>query len=179
MILKQAHEILEFFQKNVEYGILGENGKIHRVTEENFWPDFGKYFILKSPEQLLKSKIGVCFDQVELSRILFDKKNISTKSYFICYFGNLYSHSILIFESDRKFYWLETSHRAFIGIHEYDSNEQLLKDFRHKFVHNEFSKVPENYDELKLKIFEYRRPKYGINCEQYFEYMKNSKEIQI
>lgn len=179
MILNQAYVILEFFQKNIEYGILDINRKIHRVTDENFWSDFGKYFILKSPEELLKNKIGVCFDQVELSRHLVAQKNIATKSYFICYFGNLYSHSILAFEENNKFYWLETSHRAFIGVHEYDSIEQLLKDFKHKFVHNELSKVPESYDESKLKIFEYESPKFGINCEQYFEHMKNSKEVII
>ncbi|MDR1628443.1 MAG: hypothetical protein LBR79_06710 [Oscillospiraceae bacterium] len=178
-MLNQAHEILEFFQKNIEYGILDVNGKVHRITDENFWTDFSKYFILKSPEELLKSKIGVCFDQVELSRNLFAEKGILTKSYFICYYENLYSHSILVFEYDSKFYWLETSHRAFIGIHEYDSEEQLLRDFKHKFVHNEISKVPENHDESKLKIFEYDKPKYRINCQQYFDHMKNTKEVKL
>ncbi len=179
MILDEACDILEFFQNNIEYGILDINEEIHRITDENFWSDFGKYFILKSPEELFKTKIGVCFDQVELSRNLFAEKNIETKTYFICYFENLYAHSILAFEENGKFYWLETSHRAFIGVHEYESGNQLLKDFKHKFVHNELSKVPTNYDESKLKIFEYKRPKYGINCERYFEHMKNSKRIII
>ncbi len=172
MIFKKAQEILTFFEQNIQYGILDISGKIHRVTDENFWMDFGKYFILKSPKALLKTKIGVCFDQVELSRYLFNNQNIKIKSYFICYLESMYSHSILTFEENGNFYWLETSHRAFIGIHKYDSMLNLLKDFKNKFAHNPFSKIPENYNKSKLKIFEYTKPNYFINFNQYFEHIK-------
>jgi hypothetical protein len=121
----------------------------------------------------------VCFDQVELARHLFAEKDIKTKSYFICYYKNLYSHSILTFEENGKFYWLETSHRAFIGIYEYSSKKHLLNDAKEKFIHNKLSKVPENYDKSKLKIFEYDKPKHGITFKQYLEHIQNSKEIHV
>jgi hypothetical protein len=68
---KLAEEIFDFSQKNIEYGILDKDGNIHRNTDDNFWNDFEKYYILKSSEELLQYKIGVCFDQIELARYLF------------------------------------------------------------------------------------------------------------
>ena len=63
---------------NIEYGFKDEFGNNIKDTnpqkrENDF---FNTVYYLQTPEELLKSKCGVCWDQVELERKLFQENNI-------------------------------------------------------------------------------------------------------
>ena len=104
---------------NIEYGWLDKNNKIHKKVNN----DFSNNYILQSPEQVTKNKIGVCWDQVELERYLFEKENISFNTYFIVHYDNdkCPTHTFLIYEQNNKYYWFEHSWKLFKGIHEYNN----------------------------------------------------------
>ena len=68
----------------IEYGWLDKNNKIHYEVNN----EFSDNYILQSPEQTIKNKVGVCWDQVELERILFEKENIKFNTYFIVHYNN-------------------------------------------------------------------------------------------
>ena len=53
---------------DIEYGYLDINGIIHSNTDELF----SKLYKLQSPQETLKNKTGVCWDQVELERYAFE-----------------------------------------------------------------------------------------------------------
>ena len=73
--------------------------------------DFPNFYYLLSPAELLETKCGVCWDQVELERKLFNDSRIDCDTYFIYIddHANLPSHTFLTFQLDGKFYWFEHS----------------------------------------------------------------------
>ena len=70
---------------DIKYGYLDINGNIHYVIDK----DFESLYTLQSPGETLNNKVGVCWDQVELERYLFDKKNIKKVSHFLFVNKNL------------------------------------------------------------------------------------------
>ena len=62
---------------DIKYGYLDINGNIHYVIDK----DFESLYKLQSPGETFNNKVGVCWDQVELERYLFDKKNMRTEYY--------------------------------------------------------------------------------------------------
>ena len=91
----------------IEYGWIDKNN--NKYNEVNNL--FSDNYILQSPKQVLKNKIGVCWDQVELERYLFEKENICFNTYFIVHYDNdkYPTHTFLIYKKDNKYYWFEHS----------------------------------------------------------------------
>lgn len=175
MILKQAQEIFSKFN-DIKYGFLDKSGKMHRETDADFGQNFMKDYILQTPEQVLENKIGVCWDQIELARKLFDKNQIITKTYLIVYFkGKIPAHTFLTFQDANKSYRFETSSRTNNGIFSYDSENEILQKYVKIFLEDKFNEIPENYDKEKFHLYEYPKPEYGIGVDEFFENAKNSR----
>ena len=67
---------------DIEYGFKDEYGNNISVTNPEKWDDeFYNFYYLQTPDELLESRCGVCFDQVELERNLFEKNNINVNTY--------------------------------------------------------------------------------------------------
>ena len=158
MILKQAQKIFSKFN-DIKYGFLDKSGKLHCETDVDFWQNFMKDYVLQTPEQVLRNKIGVCWDQVELSRKFFADEGIPVKTFFLCCQNEtLPAHVVLTFEDGKKFYWIETSMVGYIGIHTYNYEKELISGL----LNADFSSFCRNYNKDKLYLVEYQQPKYGI-----------------
>ena len=143
--------------KNIEYGWKDKKGNIHSHINEGYV----KNFKFQTPEELLKSQCGNCWETVELTRKLLEENNLPAKAYFFviptCEF---YCHSIAVTNIDNNYYWIENSFKNMKGVREYNSLEELIYDVLnnfHKIIHKE--KV--NYKHVK--IYEYDKPKEHIN----------------
>ena len=167
--MNQMNDIEYGFKDNFGYNIINDNDK----WNNNFY-DF--YYLL-SPEQLLDSKCGVCWDQVELERYLFNQYNIKSESYWICtYFGNnLPSHTFLTFENNDKYYWFEHSWFDYRGIHEYNSLKEMLKDIKCKFINNNAKDISNE----NTFIYKYNQPKFHISCKEFYDYIETQELIKI
>jgi hypothetical protein len=154
---------------NIRLGYRDKNGNVY----SGFRYDFKDIFYLQSPKQLLESKIGCCFDQVELERELVTKLNVECRTYFMMYPDDEmeYAHSFLIYKDKKNYYWLENSWFCYNGIHIYDSKEELFEDIMNKFVDT----IP-NGDIRKLKLYMYEKPKFGINYAKLLTHFVNSKK---
>ncbi len=67
--------------ENIDYGWIDKNGNRHLKIDsgiKNNWHH-------QSPKKLIKSKLGICIEQVELERYYF---SYPTKSYIIIYKDN-------------------------------------------------------------------------------------------
>ena len=103
----------------IEYGFKDPSGQ-NIINDLNKWDnEFDKFYYLQTPEELLTSKCGVCWDQVELERKLFSDSNINFKTYFIYIIDNdmLPSHTFLVYNDDKNYYWFEHSWGEYKGIH--------------------------------------------------------------
>lgn len=162
----------------IEYGFKDNSGNnIINVDSKKWDEQFGEFYYLQTPSELLESKCGVCWDQVELERQLFSEKNINLKTYFIYILDDnmLPSHTFLTFEFNNKIYWFEHSWYKYRGIHEYKNENELLKDITNKFIkdHNEVSK------NSKLYLYKYEKPKDHISCDDFYRYIETQTLIEI
>ena len=139
-----------------------------------FLDEFKENYCLQGSRELLNSKIGLSFDQVELERDLVSKMDVIVSTYFILYPENEASHSFLIYKDHNKYYWLEHAWFKYRGIHEYDSKNDLLVDVIGKFVNT----IP-NGDVSKVKLYKFDKPKKGINYIRYLSNAVNGKTIKI
>ena len=66
-------EFFEYCQKNFNYGWVDQDGERHEGVND------GKTYFLQSPEELMESKLGICWDRTELYRDYF--KNMTKLKY--------------------------------------------------------------------------------------------------
>lgn len=64
-------EIMDLM-KEIEYGWIDKDNKKHVLVDESYSDNY----VLQSPKEIIKNKIGVCWDQVELERYYFKLKLI-------------------------------------------------------------------------------------------------------
>lgn len=164
---------------DIEYGFKDKDG-INLINSEKWDTNFSSFYYLLSPEELLRSKCGVCWDQVELERRLFNDSGISCNTYFI-YIDDkkeLLSHAFLTFQLNNKYYWFEHSWHDMGGIHEYDSLEALLSDVKIKFIDSRKNEIDSSlgYDTY---IYKYNRPKYHISYDEFYDYIKTQERINV
>jgi len=161
--------------EKIEYGVPGPNNEnLLKIYDED--KVFDKMYYLQTPEELLKSKIGVCWDQVELERKYFEEINIKTESYWICTYDkdNFPSHTFLTYKKDGKYYWFENSWGEYKGAHEYISLNELLKDIKEKFIKShKTNKLAETL------IYKYKKPEYHITCSEFYQYIETQEKIKI
>lgn len=167
------NKIMDILNK-IEYGWIDKNN--NKYTGVNNL--FSDNYILQSPEQVLKNKVGVCWDQVELERYLFEKENINFNTYFIVHYDNdkCPTHTFLIYKANNKYYWFEHSWEKFRGIYKYNSESKALKDIKEKFIKAELNN---NYDPMNLCIYKYNKPKYNISCLEFYKHCEKGENIII
>ncbi|MBR3898593.1 MAG: hypothetical protein IKJ43_04885 [Bacilli bacterium] len=164
-------EIIEKM-KNIKYGWKDKNENIHYNIDEAFSDDY----VLETPEEVLKNNVGVCWDQVELERNLFEKNNINFNTYFIVNYDDnkCPTHTFLIYEDKNNYYWFEHSWERFRGIHKYKNEKEALIDITNKFIKYELKNQKDN-----LCLYKYTKPKYGINCFEFYKHCEQGKKIKF
>jgi len=136
-----------------------------------------KYF-LQSPKEVIKNKVGICWDQVELERYYFKSNDWNVKTYFIAYYdgGGCPTHTFLTYEKNSKYYWFEHSWEICRGIHEYDTLKALFQDVNDKFIKYELNN---NYNPNSLELYEYKKPKYHINVQEFYKHCESGTFINL
>ena len=139
------NELLNFMDKYLKYGYKGKNNKIYTdISSKEFDDDFHDYCIVQDYIGVLDTRIGTCWDQVELEREWFLNNNYQFKTYFICF-------------------------ETYKGIHEFDNLNELLK----YVVENQITFVLENNDfnynlSDYVVLFEYNKPNKDCSVEEFF-----------
>ncbi len=169
-------ELLKFMN-NIEYGYLGSNQKIYKQEDEKFDKDWYNNYVLETKEDILRNKVGNCWDQVELERDWFEKNGYEIKTYFemplLDYKNNYPSHTFLIYKDNNKYYWFEHAGLNNYGIHEYNSLEELHKDQMNKYhdTLKEYSISSEEINHIIIK--EYNKPENNLSAEEFINHCLN------
>lgn len=176
--MKQVIYRIMNIMESIEYGFKDKSGKnIINVNPQKWDNDFADFYYLQTKEEVLETKCGVCWDQVELERDLFNENDIKCKSYFIFISDRnmLPTHTFLTFKDNNKYYWFEHSWAKYKGIHEYISKEDLLNDVINKFK-EDHKDVSNN---ATLYLYQYQQPKKHISCNEFYKYIETQKLIII
>lgn len=149
-------DLFLFMQKEIMYGWVDQNGSKHEGVND------AETFCLQSPRELMKNKLGICWDMTELARNFFETKtDFKYETYYLFYDDDrgCPSHSVLVFYKNNKVYWFEPMFQAekyyYSGIHEYPNIQKLLEDFKIKFI--EFSliqnRIPKDYHKNQFYLY--------------------------
>jgi Transglutaminase-like domain. len=163
---------IEKKMKDIKYGYVDIDSNIR--TDEDY-----SLYKLQTPKELLDSKHGICWDQVELERYFL--KEYQTKTYFMVYYGTKRcpSHTFIVIEYDNKYYWYEHSWNKYKGIHEYDNLDELLKDVSIKQINDIKNTGIKNFNIKQFCVYEYLTPKFGINGNKFYKHCEKGKNIII
>lgn len=159
---------------DIEYGWIDKNNNKHDRIDEFYLENY----ILQNPKEVINNKLGVCWDQVELERYYFKGNNLNIKTFFLVHYDEDKSptHTFLTFEKNNKYYWFEHSWKTFRGIHEYNSLKELFLDIQDKFIKY---KLDNRYNKKNLLLYEYKKPKYHIATQEFYDYCTYGKYIDI
>jgi len=165
-----------FKMNDINYGFSLNGKNIYPQSDEEWYNDFSKLYHLQSPEELMKTKLGVCWDQVELERYYLEKENIKCFSYFIVEYDGVEfpTHTFIIITLNNKYYWFEHSWEKYRGIHEYDTEKDLMNDVKKKFISSN-----KKINESETVIYKYNKPEYGISSSEFFKYCENGVRVTI
>ena len=157
----------------IEYGWVDKS-----ETRHTDMGHFSEQYMLQTPDQLLESRLGVCWDQVELQRKLFDDSGVATRSFFIVHYdgGKCPTHTFTIFEHDGKTFWYEHAWEIWRGLHEYANFKAAISDIREKFIEN---MLDGKYDPQNLVIYEYDAPMKNLSCLEFYKHCEKGKQIHF
>ena len=164
---------------DIKYGFADENKNIYSDNEENWDNHFQSKYFLQSPELLIKTKFGVCWDQVELERYYLEIDHIPYHSYFmINYDGKIFpTHTFIIANDDKNYYWLEHSWEPHQGIHKYKSLNESLLSIEDTF--NQMLKRKYNISNDYTTVYQYTKPNYHITAKEFMKHCESSNKIKL
>ena len=171
-------ELSKYMDKNIEYGYMTKDGKVLKYDDPSFERDFFNQYVLSSYNDVLKNKLGNCFDQVEFEREWFTKHNYKVKTYFeyvnVPYDNDYETHTFLVFEDNNKWYYFENADFNNRGVHQYNSLEELLKDTYNRYLIN-LEKYNLNDKEISsIEVLEYSKPKENSSFEEFFKFVNGA-----
>lgn len=159
--------------QNIKYGWLDKNGNRHEKLT-----GFGEQYMLQLPDQLEKSQLGVCWDQVELERKLFADEKVKVRTFFIVHYDDdkCPTHTFLLFKHDGKTYWYDHSWNSMRGLHQYDDVDGALKDIKAKFIDDVLCR---EYNPDNLVVYEYTAPNKNLSCPEFYAHCEKGKKVKI
>ena len=165
-------DLLDAEMAKIDYGWLDKDGGRHERLH-----GFKDGYILQTPDELRESRLGVCWDQVELERDILERSGIDAHAYFVVYYNGAMdpSHTFILFENDGKVVWYEHAWEKHRGWHEFDSFEDALRDVREKFIEMELSGVELN--PMNLCIYEYEAPTQKLSCMEFYSHCGAGKSV--
>ena len=137
--IKTPEDILEFMKTNIKYGWLDINNEEHIGNMKGF----RSLYRTSTLEEILNHKIGTCIEQVYLMKYLLDKINIKnkmfcTRIYEPNNYDNLYEeehmHCFILCYKDNKVYHIEHPNFYKIGIYEYKTEKEALKNINNYYI---------------------------------------------
>lgn len=152
----------------IEYGWVDKDN--NKRTE---MAGFSDNYRLQLPDELLKSKLGVCWDQVELERKLFSELGIKVTPFFIVYYDEpkCPTHTFILFEDNGKTIWYEHAWQSHAGWHEYESMTDAIRDIRKIFLAEE---KLENINPSNLVIYmNYPAPDKKLSCVEFYHHCED------
>lgn len=164
--VKKPVDLYLFMKENIKYGFYSTyDNDTHRRVDMN--DDrlyelllFHSYY-LQSPKELLISKHGICFDQVEFERNWFIKNGYVVYTYFTPH----HNHCFLVFKDQNGYNWFERTVKNFNGIHTKESLEELL---------NYYKNLQNN---INLKLYEYDSVTFGETFCDFLDEVTKQDEL--
>jgi len=110
--VKTPEGLSSWMKRNLKYGYVNAKGEVSFDFES-----IGVDYRLQSPNQIIHSKVEVCWGQAQLEREILNILGISNRCYYIETNPMEMTHTFVVFDSDKGIYWFENSFEEHHGIH--------------------------------------------------------------
>lgn len=170
-------ENLDQIMNQIKYGWVDKDNKKH-----NNLADFAANYSLQSPEELQESKLGVCWDQVELERQFLTEHRQAPHVFNIVHYGNtinpkMRTHTFLTFDYDGHTYWYEHAWEKRAGLHKFSDQNEALTKVREIFIEDE---LENSFDPDYLVIYEYPAPPAHLSADEFYAHSEqNGHKINL
>ncbi len=173
-------ELLEFMA-TLDYGYITDKDKVIKYNDKDFDKHLENY-ILEDYLDVLKYKVGTCWDQVELERNWFEKHNYEFKTFYIMlnlnYENNYPTHTFLAYKEKNVWKYFENADYNNKGIYTFDSLKDLIK-YRVLKQIELYNDMKYSADLKDIIIKEYNKPKKHVKSLDFInniiEYGKDYK----
>lgn len=157
--------------KDIKYGWYDKKGNLHEHIKDE---DFGKKYKMQKTKDIMEHGHAICWEMCELERNFFKKNKIKHQTIFVYEQDNpnYPCHTFLIFQSNRKWYWLEASWQEKKGIHEYKNKYEIIN-----YIRNNFKDFSKKYKKEKIKFYKYKKPLRRYGCNGYYFHCMLGKKI--
>jgi hypothetical protein len=168
-LIKESNEILNlsiddflnYLNTKIDYGFIDKNNKIYKEVNE----EYEKKYLLQTKDRLASTKIGQCWDFVELERYYFNQLKIKNESYFICDDGPHITHTLLIYFLNGEICYIESAWFKNKGIYKFKSKQEFWDYFLPLY-----SKSNGN---VSLQYYLYKEPSYPMTGDEFVNYCIN------
>ena len=168
--IKTPNDILDFMNENIEYGWLDIDNNEHIKTMKHF----RKIYRTSSIDETIYYRVGTCIEQVNLMHMLLNKINIPNKMYCTRVyegkdFNNLeaeeHMHCFVLYFLNDKVYQIEHPNWEKVGIYEFNSEEEAIKEINDYYV--------EMAEGKSRPVTEFFEVKPGISFKEFNEYINS------
>lgn len=168
-------ELLEFMNQYFSYGYLGKDGRVFVPTDMDFDSSWYLNYQLQSVDDILDTRVGNCFDMVELEREWFSSHGYQNKTFFemvkVNYINSYPMHSFLGYQKEGSWFLFEFSDVKHRGVFKFSCLRKLLEYQRNNYV----SILKENNileEELeKVTVTEFSKPQEKISASVYLDFV--------
>ena len=170
--IKNPEELLSFMKDNITYGFVGkDNEKIYSPKQKRWGVGEQPEQKLQSPEEILKSGHGTCWEQTEFEKQWFAKNNFEFKTFLLMFKEDISqknpAHTFLVYKKDDDWYWFENALDKHNGIHKFDNLDDLIENVKVKLINNAIKYGATKDDIKKYKLCEYDTPAYGCSTDEF------------
>ena len=170
--MQEDLERLLKLMKTIKYGWVGYDGEKH----ERIGKKFAEEYRLQLKSDLLSTKLGVCWDQVEYEAwVLGD--TCEFKRIAFVYYGEkeMPSHTFIVVHEDNDWFWLEHAWGRKAGVYKFGSLEELLKATMKDWI-KDFP-LPDDYDKDRIAIYDYPEPLINLSSDEFYRHLETGKKI--
>lgn len=187
--IKNASDLMNFetpedllaWMDCIQYGWIDKSGKVQGTGDEDDEEEFYDQYRLQMPNELIKSKVGVCWDQAELERDWFNQmldKYVYAFLYLELQDGeSCPTHTCIIYKERgeaKEVYWFEHSWYNYRGIHKYKDLKTCIKDIVKK--HRDASNDTES-DVLLTRVGYPDKWSECKTCSEYMDHCRRGDKI--
>lgn len=177
-ILPEICQFNSWLNSNFQYG-LRING-VWDPKRNTAAQDWDRYLVVQSPEELERSKVGVCWDYTSYEAWYFKRnfKNVKVTTWYIEYdiAPDYPTHTFLTFKYQGRYYYFDSSFSDVAGVWETSSEADILNfvissmikhDPRLASVVTQSKYTVVKYDALDSNLF-------GLGCTAYMNRVKKN-----
>lgn len=165
---------LFLYLSKFKYNYLTKNNK---PANDPYFISIDRDYKLMSIDQIIKYKMGICWDQSYFISYIFDYfSNLTYHHYYIEDLVYHFTHTYVLFQykNNKQLYWIENAFESHKGIHKIINPISQAKQI-HKYMQQN-NKVSKYHNNFLLTQF-ISHPSSGMSAYNYLQFARNQQVL--